>query len=92
MLSPTLLEALRGLLAWAEAQTHEMVVPGRIPAHLQSSIHSPSRVVSLPTLLPSGRACRTGFIPTRCATVSLLTYWKTALTYAPFNCSWDITI
>jgi hypothetical protein len=38
------------------------------------------------------RAFRTGFIPTRCATVSLLTYWKTALTYAPFNCSWDITI
>ena len=25
-------------------------------------------------------------------TVLLLTYWKTALTYAPFNCSWDITI
>jgi len=43
-------------------------------------------------VLPSGRDFRTGFIPTRCATVSPLTYWKTALTYAPFNYFWDITI
>jgi len=43
-------------------------------------------------VLPGGRAFRTGFIPTLCATVLQLTYWKTALTYAPFNCSWDITI
>jgi hypothetical protein len=43
-------------------------------------------------VLPSERDFRTGFIPTRCATVSPLTYWKTALTCAPFNCSWDITI
>ncbi len=32
-------------------------------------------------VLPTGRAFRTGFIPTPCATVLLLTYWKTALTY-----------
>ena len=43
-------------------------------------------------VLPSGRAFSTGFIPTPCATVLLLTYWKTVLIYAPFNCSWDITI
>jgi hypothetical protein len=43
-------------------------------------------------VLPSGQAFRTGFIPTRYATVSRRTYWKTELTSAPFNCSWDITI
>jgi hypothetical protein len=43
-------------------------------------------------VLPSEQACRTGFIPTRCATVSRLTYWKTERTCVLFNYSWDITI
>ena len=92
MLSPTAAGSLARLLAWAEAQTHRLVIPGRVAG-------TPPIVPSLPgqcgmraNVPPSGRAFRTGFIPTRCATVSLLTYWKTELTCAPFSCSWDITI
>ena len=92
MLSPRLLEALRDY--WRRAEDAN---PRN--GYFRAGRGTPPIVPSLPercgmraNVLPSGRAFRTGFIPTRCATVSLHTYWKTALTYAPFNCSWDITI
>jgi integrase/recombinase XerD len=56
-------ERLTRLLAWAEAQTHGMVIPRRIPAHLQSSHHSPSRVVCLPTCCPAGGPAAPGSSP-----------------------------
>ena len=55
--------SLARLLAWAEAQTHGMVIPGRIPAYLQSSHHSPSRVVCVPTCRPAGGPSEPGSSP-----------------------------
>src|SRR6266852_9988612 len=55
--------SLAGLLAWAEAQTHGMVIPGRVAAHLPSSHHSPSRVVCVPTGRPAGGPAEPGSSP-----------------------------
>ncbi len=91
MLSPTLLEALRDYWRSLKRKPTEWLFPG--------DLGTPPIVPSLPepcgtrvNVLPSARDCRTGFIPTRSATVSLRTCWKTELTCAPFNYSWDITI
>jgi integrase len=91
MLSPRLLEALRDywrILKRNPRNGYFREGPGTPP--IVPSL--PERCGMRANVLPSGRACRTGFISRHCATVSLLTYWKTDLTCAPFNCSWDITI
>ena len=63
MLSPTAARSLARLLAWAEAQTHGVVISGRIPAHLQPSHHSPSRVVCVPTCCPASGPAEPGSSP-----------------------------
>jgi hypothetical protein len=79
------------LLARAEAQTEELVIPGRALA--PPIIPSPPRPCGMPAKrrrrMP---VCRIESIPTRFATALLHTCWKTGLTCAPFSCSWDIMI
>src|ERR1019366_8486562 len=40
-----------------------MVISGRVPAHLQSSHHSQSRVVCVPTCCPAGGTAEPGSSP-----------------------------
>jgi hypothetical protein len=60
MLSPKLLEAFARLLAWAEAQTHRLVIPRRALAHLQSPHHSQGSVVCVPTCRPASGSSEPG--------------------------------
>src|SRR5713226_7492253 len=62
MLSPTLLEALRDYWRGLKRKPTEWLFPG-IPAHLQSSHHSPSRVVCVPTCRPAGGPSEPGSSP-----------------------------
>ena len=91
MLSPTLLEALRDYWRSLKRKPTEWLFPGG-PGTPPIVPSLPGRCGMRANGLPSGRDFRTGFIPTRCAIVSLRTCWKTERTCAPFNCSWDITI
>ena len=92
MLSPKLLEALRDYWRGLKRKPKEWLFPG-------GSWHTANRPITtkvvwyaLPAGCPAGRPRQNRFIPTRCATVSPLTYWKTARTCVPFNYSWDIAI
>jgi integrase len=62
MLSPTL-EALRDYWRSLKRKPIGMVISGRVPAHLQSSHHSPSGVVCVPTCCPAGGTSEPGSSP-----------------------------
>ena len=94
MLSPTLLEALRDYWRSLKRKPTDMVYFRAGHRHTSNRVPITPRAVwyCVPTCCPAGGPAATGFIPTRCATVSLRTCWKTERTCAPFNYSWDITI
>ena len=69
MLSPRLLEALRDYWRSLKRKPTEWLFPGG-SRHTSNRPITPRAVWYACHGLPSGQACRTGFIPTRCATVS----------------------
>ena len=91
MLSPTLLKALRDYWRGLKRKPTEWLFPGG-PRHTSNRPITPKPCGMPANMLRNAPASRTGSIRTLFVTVLQLTYWKTALTCAPFNCSWDITI
>ena len=91
MLSPRLLEALRDYWRSLKCKPTEWLFPGG-SRHTSHRPITPRAVWYACQRAAQRAGLQNRVIPTRCATVSPLTYWKTALTCALFNCSWDITI
>ncbi len=90
MLSPTLLEALRDYWRSLKRKPTEWLFPGG-SRHTSNRPITP-RAVWYACQRAAQRAGLQNRVHPRSATVSLCTCWKTELTCAPFNYSWDITI